>query len=43
MPPWSDGALSLPHTLNNAKIINCKNVMFNDDEAIVPITEALPQ
>ena len=43
LPPRSDGALNLPHGLINAQIIKFKNVIFNDDEAIVPITEALPQ
>lgn len=42
-PTWPSGALNLPRGLSNVKIIDSKKVTFNDVEAIVPITQALPQ
>lgn len=41
MPPRPRGALNLPHGLINAKIIEFKNVIFNDVEAIVHIPNPL--
>ena len=39
--PRSDGAFNLPHGLINAKIIKFKNIIFNDVEAIVHISNLL--
>ena len=42
MPTRLGGAKKLTSGLSNAKIIDAKNVTFNDVEAIVPRTQVLP-